>query len=77
MAFRDLLHLVVIGQHKECPLEFAHSLYFSHNILVDAIHDLLHISREHSQSTTVAFSELSRISWKIRMQFSDLLVLLP
>lgn len=59
VAFGDLLHLVVVSQHKEGPLEFAHSLYFSHHILVDAIHDLLHISRENSQSTIVAFSESS------------------
>lgn len=48
----DLLHLVVVGQHEERLLEFAHFLHFSHHILVDAIHDLLRdTGRESSQRT--------------------------
>lgn len=41
VALRDLLHLVVISQHKERLLELAHLLHFCHHILVDSIHDLL------------------------------------
>jgi len=41
VALGDLLHLVVVGQHKERLLEFAHLLDFGHHILVDPIHDLL------------------------------------
>lgn len=59
VAFGDLLHLVVVSQHKERLLEFAHLLHFGHHVLVDSIHDLLHthththIRRENSQLTLV------------------------
>lgn len=42
VALGDLLHLVVVSQHKERLLEFAHLLHFGHHVLVDSIHDLLH-----------------------------------
>ena len=52
VAFGDLLHLVVVSQHKERLLELAHLLHFGHHILVDPIHDLLHTQggKTHSQS---------------------------
>ena len=42
VALGDLLHLVVVSQHKERLLELAHFLHFGHHVLVDPIHDLLH-----------------------------------
>lgn len=50
VALGDLLHLVVVSQHKERLLEFAHLLHFGHHILVDSIHDLLHASGEKTLS---------------------------
>lgn len=44
VALGDLLHLVVVSQHKQCLLELAHLLHFGHDVLVDSIHDLLHTS---------------------------------
>lgn len=44
VAFGDLLHLVVVSQHKQRLLEFAHFFHFGHHILVDSVHDLLHAS---------------------------------
>lgn len=41
VALGDLLHLVVVSQHEESLLEFAHLFHFGHHVLVDAIHDLL------------------------------------
>lgn len=52
VAFGDLLHLVVVSQHKERLLEFAHLLYFGHHILVDSIHDLLNASGGKTPSYT-------------------------
>ena len=41
VAFGDLLHLVVVSQHKQRPLEAAHLVHLGHDVLVDAVHDLL------------------------------------
>lgn len=47
VALGDLLHFVIVSQHKECLLEFAHLLHFGHHIFVDSIHDLLHTETHH------------------------------
>lgn len=52
VALGDLLHLVVVSQHKECLLEFAHLLHFGHHGLVDSIHNLLHTSGTLSVNTS-------------------------
>lgn len=49
VALGDLLHLVVVSQHKQRPLEFAHLLHFGHYIFVNPIHDLLHTKQMNSQ----------------------------
>lgn len=54
VAFGDLLHLVVVSQHKERLLEFAHLLHFGHHIFIDSIHDLL---RERHSVNVVCLTE--------------------
>lgn len=41
VAFGDLLHLVVVGQHKETALDTAHLFHLGHDVLIDTVHDLL------------------------------------
>lgn len=53
VALGDLLHLVVVSQHKERLLKFAHLLHFGHHVLVDSIHDLLHTSGGKNSQLTL------------------------
>lgn len=62
VALGDLLHLVVVSQHEEGLLEFAHLFHFGHHVLVDAIHDLLRdrdLPVYQAQYFTVTFWELA------------------
>lgn len=60
VALGDLLYLVVVGQHKERLLEFAHLFHFGHHVLVDAIHDLLQTKAQTPLASTI-WSFYSRV----------------
>ena len=42
----DLLQFVVVSQREQCALNEAHLLHFTHDVLIDAIHDLLVRSKD-------------------------------
>lgn len=58
VALGDLLHLVVVSQHKKRLLEFAHLLHFGHHILVDSIHDFLQTSGKLTVNNILSLTEV-------------------
>lgn len=64
VALGDLLHLVVVSQHKERLLEFAHFLHFGHHIFVDSIHDLLHTSGGRNSQLTLKSMVFVDFIWR-------------
>lgn len=55
VSLGDLLHFVVVSQHKQRFLEPAHLLHFGHYVFIDSIHDLLQIQGEEKTQLRLVF----------------------
>lgn len=51
VSFGQLLQLVVVGQDEERSLNKVHGLHLGHDVLVDAIHDLLEEEQDVKMSS--------------------------
>ena len=60
----NLLQFVVVAQREQCALDEAHLLHFTHDVFVDAVHDLLVRSKRKPRLERRTRGEPLRRRWR-------------